>query len=68
MSSDNKEKETRPVNVWSEKFAGGPLGLGDPNDKTLRHVEEFVYVNNLIQEQAHREKCAHLIDSKKKEN
>lgn len=30
------------VNVFSKKFTGGPLGLGDPNDRTLRHVEESV--------------------------
>ncbi len=57
MTSDKKE----PINVWSPKFAGGPKNLGDPDDNTLRHVEEFVYVNNIVQERAHREKCADLI-------
>lgn len=63
MSKEEEKKEK--VNVWSPKFAGGPKGLGDPEDRTLRHVEEFVYVNNIIQERAHREKCQDLINSKK---
>jgi len=38
--TDNKEKEF--VNVFGKKFMGGPLGLGDPDDLTLRQLEDQV--------------------------
>jgi hypothetical protein len=38
--TDNYEKEF--VNVFGKKFMGGPLGLGDPEDRTLRRLEEQV--------------------------
>lgn len=37
-SKENKEF----VNVFSKKFMGGPLGIGDPEDRTLRHLEDQV--------------------------
>lgn len=40
--TDNNNSEF--VNVFSKKFTGGPLGLGDPEDRTLRHVEETVTI------------------------
>jgi hypothetical protein len=63
QGNNTNSKKPSKVNVWSDKFAGGPLGLGDPNDTTLRHVEEFVFVSNIVQERAHREKCQDLINS-----
>jgi COX assembly protein 1 len=54
-------EKSEPVNVFSRAFRGGPKNVGDPNDETLRHVEEFVYVNNIVQERAHREKCVDVI-------
>ena len=38
--TDEYEKEF--VNVFGKKFMGGPLGLGDPEDRTLRRLEEQV--------------------------
>lgn len=52
------------VNVFSKGFTGGPLGLGDPNDKSLRHVEEHVFITQIIKDRAHHEKCHDLIKSK----
>ena len=40
MTESSKEKEF--VNVFSNKFMGGPLGLGDPEDRTLRQLEDQV--------------------------
>lgn len=52
------------VNVFSKKFTGGPLGLGDPDDRTLRHVEDHVFITQLVKDRAHHEKCNDLISSK----
>jgi len=38
--------------------APGPLGLGDPNDKTLRRVELDVLIPKKMREKAKQEKCA----------
>ncbi len=38
--TDSKEKEF--VNVFGKKFMGGPHGLGDPDDLTLRQLEDQV--------------------------
>ncbi|CAH0400894.1 unnamed protein product [Chilo suppressalis] len=43
--------------VLPPKFSGGPLGLGDPEDKTLRKVETEVMVPKLMREKARTEKC-----------
>lgn len=51
------------VNVFSKKFTGGPLGLGDPDDRTLRHVEDHVFITQLVKDRAHHEKCNDLISS-----
>lgn len=37
--------------------AGGPKGLGDPDDKTLRKVELEVLIPKLIREKTKKEKC-----------
>ena len=53
--ADAEEKEV--VNVFGKKFTGGPKNLGDPEDKTLRHVEEYIFITNMIRDRAHHEKC-----------
>lgn len=59
MTDHDKEH----VNVFSKKFTGGPLGLGDPDDRTMRHVEEHVFITQLVKDRAHHEKCHELIKS-----
>jgi len=39
------------------KHGGGPHGLGDPNDRSLRIVEKEVLIPKLIREVAKTEKC-----------
>ena len=60
--TDAEEKEI--VNVFGKSFTGGPKNLGDPNDKTLRHVEEYIFITNMIRDRAHHEKCKEQIKSK----
>ena len=59
--ADQEEKEI--VNVFSKAFTGGPKSLGDPNDKTMRHVEEYIFVTNMVRDRAHHEKCKDFIKS-----
>ena len=40
--AESKEKEKEFVNVFGKKFMGGPHGLGDPDDFTLRQLEDQV--------------------------
>ena len=51
------------VNAFGAGYLGGPLGFGDPDDKNLRHVEEHVYITQIIKDRAHHEKCHDLIKS-----
>ncbi|KAG6443313.1 COX assembly mitochondrial protein homolog [Manduca sexta] len=43
--------------VLPPKFAAGPHGLGDPDDRSLRKVEVEVVIPKLIREKAKTEKC-----------
>ncbi|XP_041982578.1 COX assembly mitochondrial protein homolog [Aricia agestis] len=45
------------ASVLPKKFSEGPHGLGDPNDKSLRKVEEEVLIPKLIRDKAKTEKC-----------
>jgi hypothetical protein len=47
-----------------KKITGGPMNLGDPNDKSLRNVEEFIFIKQLIKDRAHHEKCKEQVQSK----
>jgi len=57
------KKETENDHVNMSAYTGGPLGLGDPEDRSMRHVEEHVYITQLIKDRAHHEKCHDLIKS-----
>jgi len=50
-SEENVEKEKRP------SWRGGPMGLGDPNDTTLRKVEKDILIAKMVRERAKEEKC-----------
>ncbi|XP_012233349.1 COX assembly mitochondrial protein homolog [Linepithema humile] len=47
--------------VLSQKLGGGPMGLGDPNDRTLRKVEKDVLVPKLMREKTKAEKCVNEV-------
>ncbi|PSN34477.1 COX assembly mitochondrial protein [Blattella germanica] len=44
--------------LLSSKIGGGPHGLGDPLDKSLRHVEIEVLIPKKMREKAREEKCS----------
>ena len=43
--------------VLPQHLAGGPHGVGDPNDKTLRKVETNTLIPKKVRELARTEKC-----------
>ncbi|KAL6435245.1 hypothetical protein ACFW04_005367 [Cataglyphis niger] len=43
--------------VIPPKLAGGPKGLGDPDDKSLRKVEKDVLIPKLLRDRTKTEKC-----------
>lgn len=43
--------------MLSSKLGGGPKGLGDPDDRSLRKVEKDVMVPKLMRERTKTEKC-----------
>lgn len=51
----NNEEESSAV--LPQKFGGGPHGIGDPEDKSLRRVEKEVLVPKVMREKAKIEKC-----------
>ncbi|XP_072765042.1 COX assembly mitochondrial protein homolog [Anoplolepis gracilipes] len=52
-------KET--YSVISSKLAGGPKGLGDPDDKSLRKVEKDVLIPKLMRDRTKTEKCVNEV-------
>ncbi|XP_032683841.1 COX assembly mitochondrial protein homolog [Odontomachus brunneus] len=48
-------KEEEVYNV--SKSRGGPKGLGDPDDRSLRKVEKDVLIPKLMRERTKAEKC-----------
>ncbi|XP_060084906.1 COX assembly mitochondrial protein homolog [Ylistrum balloti] len=52
--------EWRPRTEWTvlpSEFASGPLGLGDPDDLSLRKVEKEVLIPMVMRDKAWMEKC-----------
>ncbi|XP_050389882.1 COX assembly mitochondrial protein homolog [Patella vulgata] len=43
--------------VLPPQLSGGPHGLGDPDDKSLRKVEETIMIPAKMKEKAKKEKC-----------
>ncbi|OAF67289.1 COX assembly mitochondrial protein [Intoshia linei] len=46
MVNDNDSKQSDRKNFF--KFSGGPIGLGDPNDKTLIALEKEIYIPRIL--------------------
>ncbi|KAF5285919.1 hypothetical protein FQA39_LY04380 [Lamprigera yunnana] len=49
--------EPDDISVLSPKLSMGPMGLGDPNDRTLRKVEVEVLIPKKMRDIAKVEKC-----------
>ncbi len=52
------------ISAFGEQFTGGPHGLGDPNDRTLRRLEDQVIITQLVKDRAHHVACKDLIRGK----
>lgn len=53
-----KEQSSKSeYSMISPKLGGGPKGLGDPDDKSMRKVEKDILVPKLIRERTKAEKC-----------
>ncbi|UJR29894.1 hypothetical protein I4U23_017442 [Adineta vaga] len=48
--------------VSAGRYRGGPHGVGDPSDKSLRKVEIEVCIPGIIRQRVHRDKCHDLIN------
>ncbi|XP_054163461.1 COX assembly mitochondrial protein homolog [Oppia nitens] len=49
------------ASVLSPNQSTGPKGLGDPEDKTLRKVEEEVLIPKIMRDLAKKEKCTEFV-------
>ena len=49
--------------VLPPRMSGGPHGLGDPEDRSLRRVEVEVLIPKIMRERARSTKCAEVADS-----
>ncbi|KAI0231067.1 COX assembly mitochondrial protein [Lamellibrachia satsuma] len=54
--TDTKRKSS----VLPDSMGGGPMGLGDPDNRSLRHVETDILIPKIVKEVS-REKCSDLI-------
>lgn len=52
----NQEKTVLP-----SKFVGGPHGVGDPNDRSLRNVEKTIVIPKIMKEKA-KERCSAAVN------
>ncbi|XP_068084686.1 uncharacterized protein [Anabrus simplex] len=59
MASTQEEHAVLP-----KKFGGGPHGLGDPEDRTLRKVEIEVLIPKKMRDKAKAEKCVDEVKGK----
>ncbi|KAK4874743.1 hypothetical protein RN001_014103 [Aquatica leii] len=55
------ERMQENTTVLSAKLSGGPMGLGDPDDQTLRKVEMEVMIPKKMRELAKIEKCSEQV-------
>ncbi|XP_064482400.1 COX assembly mitochondrial protein homolog [Ornithodoros turicata] len=53
---------TKTSSVLPEGFSGGPLGLGEPDDRRLRNVEKEILIPQRMRDRARDEKCTQLVE------
>ncbi|KAL8581097.1 hypothetical protein ACOMHN_012747 [Nucella lapillus] len=53
----SKMAADKDTHVLPQGMGGGPLGLGDPGDKSLRNVEKVVMIPLKMKEKAKHDKC-----------
>ncbi|XP_076349921.1 COX assembly mitochondrial protein homolog [Tachypleus tridentatus] len=59
--TDREEIKHYREGVLPPQFSGGPMGLGDPNDRSLRHVEQEILIPQKMREKAKRENCVEVV-------
>ncbi|XP_013792629.1 COX assembly mitochondrial protein homolog [Limulus polyphemus] len=59
----DKEEEIKHYKhgVLPPQHSGGPLGLGDPNDRSLRYVEQEILIPQKMRDKAKKEKCVEVV-------
>ncbi|GAB6019190.1 hypothetical protein CHUAL_000809 [Chamberlinius hualienensis] len=57
VDSKGSEKHSAKDGVLPTKYSAGPHGLGDPEDRTLRKVEDEILVPRKMRDKAKNEKC-----------
>jgi len=58
----NSEKPGSDKHVLPKHMGGGPMNLGDPDDRTLRKIEKDVIILNMVREKIRHEKCKEVGD------
>ncbi|XP_067665949.1 COX assembly mitochondrial protein homolog [Haliotis asinina] len=56
FSNPNRER-----GMLSENLGGGPMGLGDPDDKSLRKAEKEIVIPQKMKAKAKKEQCAEQV-------
>ncbi|XP_001606994.1 COX assembly mitochondrial protein homolog [Nasonia vitripennis] len=54
---EQKTQEKVKYTVLSKKLGGGPHGLGDPDDLSMRKVEKDILVAKVVRDRTRDEKC-----------
>uniref|UniRef100_A0A7E4UQE7 COX assembly mitochondrial protein n=1 Tax=Panagrellus redivivus TaxID=6233 RepID=A0A7E4UQE7_PANRE len=59
-TDENGKKYKVRKSLLSHHFTGGPHGIGDPEDRTLRRIEADVVIPNLMNKRIENEDCRDL--------
>ena len=58
----NPDRADSEKHVLPKHLGGGPMGLGDPDDRKLRRVERDIIILNMVRERVRHEKCKEVGD------
>ncbi|KAE8740932.1 hypothetical protein FOCC_FOCC013544 [Frankliniella occidentalis] len=58
MGNLTSSDQPRTDHVLPKHLGGGPLNLGDPDDRSLRKVEKDILILNMVRDRVHKEKCS----------
>ncbi len=56
----SKKEQSENISAFSGSFTGGPHGLGDPEDRSMRKLEEQ-FINKLVKDHAHHTVCKKVV-------
>lgn len=52
----SKKEHPENISPFAGPFTGGPHGLGDPEDRSMRRLEEQ-FINQMVKDHAHHTVC-----------